>query len=77
MGGVQECIEKIVSSIGATKVSLDKATRICHRVTHGAEALLHEDLGDFTPAAVVRPKCTEDVVQIVNYANEYHVPLVP
>jgi len=77
MEAIQECIGDIKKSIGEEKISVDKATRIAHRISHGPEAMLHEDLGDFTPAAVVRPRTTEDVVTIVNYANKYEIPLIP
>ena len=77
MEAVQECIQDITRSIGEDNISVDKASRIVHRITHGPEAMLHEDLGDFTPAAVVRPRTTEDVVAIVNYANKYEIPLIP
>jgi glycolate oxidase len=53
------------------------ATRIVHRTAHGPESLLHEDIDDFTPAIVIRPKSTEDVVEIVKLANECEVPIVP
>nr|HID58010.1 FAD-binding oxidoreductase [Desulfobacterales bacterium] len=77
MEAVQECIRDITKGIGEEKISVDKPTRIAHRITHGPEALLHEDLGDFTPAAVVRPRTTEDVVTIVKHANRYEIPLIP
>jgi len=77
MEAVQECIREITKSLGEENISLDKATKVVHRVTHGPESLLHENWDDFTPAAVVRPKTTEDVVALVNHANKYEIPLIP
>lgn len=77
MDATKECIQEIKKAIGEENVSDDKPTRIVHRVCHGIESLLHEDLDIFTPAAVVRPKTTEDVVKIVNCASKYEVGLVP
>lgn len=77
MEAIQECVQAIRRSIGDENVSIDKATRICHRITHGPEALLHEDLSDFTPAMVVRPRSTEDVVAIVKQADKHEIPVVP
>ncbi|MEM2921206.1 MAG: FAD-dependent oxidoreductase, partial [Candidatus Bathyarchaeia archaeon] len=70
-------IDEISSRIGKDKVFTDKATRLCHRFTHGPEAILHSDLNDFLPDAVVRPTCTEEVQEIVRVADKYEVPLVP
>jgi len=77
VGAFQECIQDITRSIGEEGVSLDKPTRIVHRISHGPEAMLHEKLSDFTPDAVVRPRTTEDVVAIVKYADKYQIPLIP
>jgi len=77
MEAVQECIRDIAKDIGEVNVSVDKASRIVHRVTHGPESLLHKSWDIFTPEAVVRPRTTEDVVALVNHASKYEIPLIP
>jgi len=77
MREIQEFIRNISSKLGADQVSADMPTRIAHRIAHGPESLLHEDLADFTPGVVIRPKSTEDVVTVVNLANEHELPIVP
>jgi len=73
----QDMIDELTTSLGKEKISDDKPTRLAYRITHGPEALLHESLEDFTPAAVVRPTSTEDVQTIVKLADKYGVPIVP
>jgi len=73
----QEMIDELTTSLGKEKISDDKPTRLVYRITHGPEALLHESLDDFTPAAVVRPTSTEDVQTIIKLADKYGVPIVP
>ena len=70
-------VKEIISQIEPGQISTDLATRIAYRAAHGPETLLHEDLGDFTPAVVVRPKSTEDIVNVVKLANELEIPIVP
>ncbi|MFH1480620.1 MAG: FAD-binding oxidoreductase [Pseudomonadota bacterium] len=77
MKGIKGFIEAVSEKLEPNQVSTDMPTRIVHRLTHGPESLLHEDQNDFTPALVVRPKSTEDVVGIVEIANEYEIPIVP
>lgn len=77
MEAIQKYIKDVCGVLGKEKVSADMPTRIAYRITHGPEALLHENLDDFTPAVVVRPKSTEDVQGIVKLANEYEIPIVP
>ena len=77
MKSLKNCIDAISKKLGADQVSADMPTRIAYRVTHGPEGLLHEDMGDFTPAVVVRPKSTEEVVELVRLASEFEVPIVP
>lgn len=77
MKSLKNCIDAISKKLGADQVSADMPTRIAYRVTHGPEGLLHEDMGDFTPAVVVRPKSTEEVVEVVRLASEFEVPIVP
>ena len=77
MKAVDECIRAIAKAIGEENVSVDKGTRVVHRVTHGPESLLHKNWDIFTPAAVVRPGTTENVVDIVKSANKYEIPLIP
>ena len=72
-----ELADELAESIGRRKVSTDLPTRIVHRFTHGPEALLHEDLGDFLPALVVHPESTKDVEEALRLANELLVPVVP
>lgn len=62
MKAVQNFMEK-------KKINTDLATRIAYRAAHGPETLMHEDLGQFTPAIVVRLKSTEDVVETVRLAT--------
>ena len=77
MEDIQGLIEGVSEKLEPDQLSTDMPTRIVHRLSHGPESLLHEDLSDFTPALVVRPKSTEEVVRIVELANEYEVPIVP
>jgi glycolate oxidase len=77
MDAAKECIKEVKKALGEENVSVDKASLIVHRTTHGPESLIHEDWDDFTPSAVVRPKTTEDVVNLVKYASKYEIPLVP
>lgn len=77
MDAAKECIQAIRKAIGDEKVSDDKPSRLVHRVCHGIESLLHDDWDMFTPAAVVRPKSTEDVVEIVKCADKFEIGLVP
>ena len=58
-------IKDIAAQIGEEQVSPDLPTRITYRAAHGPESLLHEDQHDFTPAVVLRPRSTEDMVEIV------------
>jgi len=73
----KEMVDELKETIGKAKVSTDLPTRITHRFAHGPEAFFHKDLDDFLPAAVVHPRSTEDVQQIVRLANEYLVPIIP
>jgi glycolate oxidase len=73
----KEMIDELKETIGKAKVSDDLPTRLTHRFTHGPEMLFHADLGEFLPSAVVHPRSTEDVQQIVRLANEYLVPVIP
>jgi len=70
-------IKDLAAQIGGELVSPDLPTRITYRGAHGPESLLHEDQHDFTPAVVVRPRSTQDVVAIVKIANAYEIPVVP
>ena len=73
----QDMIDELSINLGKDKVSDDMPTRLVYRITHGPEALLHENLEEFTPAAVVRPTSTEDVQTIAKLADKYDVPIVP
>ena len=77
MEALQKCIDEISRILDPDQVSGDIATRITYRAAHGPETLLHEDMGDFTPGVIVRPKCTEDVAKVVKIVNEYGIPIVP
>jgi FAD/FMN-containing dehydrogenase len=77
MEALQKCIDEISRILEPDQVSGDIATRITYRAAHGPETLLHEDLSEFTPGVVVRPKSTEDVAKVVKIANEYSIPIVP
>jgi len=77
MEALQKCIDEISRILEPDQVSADIATRITYRAAHGPETLLHEDMSEFTPGVVVRPKSTEDVVGVVKLANEYGIPIVP
>jgi len=71
-------IDDVSKAIGSEKVSTDRPTRMCYTLTHGPECLLHENyIEEFLPAVVLRPMSTEDVQEIVKFANKYLVPLVP
>jgi FAD/FMN-containing dehydrogenase len=70
-------IAELAGRLGEDQVSSDLPTRIAYRSCHGPESLLHEDQHDFTPAVVVRPQSTEEVVQILKIADAYEVPVVP
>jgi len=77
MEKIQNCIHEITVAIGEKQVSTDMPTRISYRIAHGPEATLHKNLDGFTPACVVRPRHTEDVVEILKYANKYKIPIIP
>jgi len=77
MEAVQSFINEVSKKLEADQISTDMPTRIAYRAAHGPETLLHEDMIDFTPAIVVRPRSTEDVIEIVKLANEYEIPIVP
>jgi len=61
----KEMVEELKARIGKSKVNDDLPTRLTHRFAHGPEALFHADLRDFLPAAVVHPRSTEDLEEII------------
>ncbi|MEM1551009.1 MAG: FAD-binding oxidoreductase, partial [Candidatus Bathyarchaeia archaeon] len=73
----KEMVDELKDSLGKAKVNDDLPTRITHRFTHGPEVLFHPNLDDLLPAAVVHPRSTEDVKEVIRLANEYCVPVVP
>jgi glycolate oxidase len=77
MNSSQELIHGLSEKLDCDQIITDMPTRIVHRFAHGPESLLHEDPSDFTPAVVVKPKSTEDVVEVVTLASEYEIPIVP
>lgn len=77
MNANQEYVERITSILKANQVSIDRPTRIAYRVTHGLEALFHENLDDLTPDIVIRPESTEEVITIIKLSNEFEIPIVP
>jgi len=60
MEGIQKYIQKISSKTGEDKVSIDKPSRVVHRISYGMKSLLHENLRNFTAAAVVRSRITKE-----------------
>jgi len=77
MADIQGFIDSISEKLAQGQISTDMPTRIVHRSTHGPETLLHDDLSEFTPAVVARPKSTEEVVDLVRLAYDYGIPIVP
>ena len=56
MDAVRIFLDGLSGILETDQISIDMPTRIAYRTSHGPESLLHEDLGDFTPAVVARPK---------------------
>ena len=77
MNSIREFCNEISSILQLDQISTDLATRIAYRTTHGPESLLHENIDDFTPGVVIRPKSTEEVSEIVRCANKHETPIVP
>jgi len=78
MSEVQNKFKELEEKLGVGKVYLDRATRITHRMAHNPEILLHKDrINDFLPDAVVYVTSTNDVVEVIKFANRYRIPLIP
>lgn len=77
MKPLEEFVKEISTRLEADQISTDLPSRIAQRITHGPELLLHDDLMEFTPGVVMRPKSTDDVVETVKLANQYEIPIVP
>jgi glycolate dehydrogenase FAD-linked subunit len=74
---VKEFIDDLKNALKTHQILTDLPSRIAYRIAHGPEALMHSDLGEFTPAAVLKPKTTEDVVKAVKCCDAYNIPIVP
>jgi FAD/FMN-containing dehydrogenase len=72
MSEAQNKFKELEEKLGPGKVYLDRAIRITHRMAHTPEILLHKDrIDDFLPDAVVYVTSTDDVVEVVKFANRY------
>lgn len=72
-------LEALAARIGAEKIRTDAATLDARRHDYWVHSHLREWRGDDLPRprAVVQPTCTEDIVRVVEFANENGAPLMP
>ncbi len=77
MSTSSDFLNEVINKLGQEYVSVDLLEKLVYSHDLAVLPKFVKPLFDTTPVAIVRPKTTEHIAEIMRLANEYRIPVIP